>query len=170
MNTDERHPYSGISIDEWSAANARVMNKLLMSGELPRTDIEYYLAYTAIIMDMVSLYEWNSILDFDWHYREQQAAHGFMWGYINPVMELQLLTPRNRNTNKHQYNQRRSNNKHYGQEECKQWKATNGHCHFGDRCRFKHVPLQSYQNSVPVPSTQTYMSKNGSTQGTNPLS
>ena len=40
----------------------------------------YYLAYTAMIADLASRYEWSSILEFDRKYRELQAEHGFLWG------------------------------------------------------------------------------------------
>ncbi len=92
VKTDDSHPYTGISICEWSAANCRIMNHLLQSGDLDRANIEYYLAYTATVMDLGCIYEWSNILDFDFHYREQQAEHNFQWGYINPMMKMQYLT------------------------------------------------------------------------------
>ena len=42
----QEHPYSGISMDEWSAANCRLMSHLIHSGELSTEDIDYYLAYS----------------------------------------------------------------------------------------------------------------------------
>jgi hypothetical protein len=57
--------YVGISIDEWGAANGRLLNYLLSSGNLVRADVEYYLAYTTQIFDFAAKYTWASILAFD---------------------------------------------------------------------------------------------------------
>ncbi|MCK5872999.1 MAG: hypothetical protein KAG26_09245, partial [Methylococcales bacterium] len=90
FQTEDDHPYSGIFVSEWAAANCRLMNHLLQRGDLARQDIEYYLAHTASIMDFVDKYEWESILQFDYHYRELQAEHGFPWGTYPPNMEVRL--------------------------------------------------------------------------------
>ena len=160
VRTDDRHPYSGISVDEWSAANTRVLNKLLSSGDLKRDQIEYYLAYTATVMDFVAIYDWASVLNFDYQYREQQAAHNFMWGCINPLMEFQLLVPRQQQS----FQANTHSRMHSSNEECRQWKATNGHCRFGERCRYKHIPLQNHNNS------STTWATNGPKNGQPPVS
>jgi hypothetical protein len=86
VRSDDQHPYSGIKVEEWVAANCRVMNKLLQTGELSRDDVEYYLAHTVNIMDYAERYEWESVLDFDHQYRELQAEHGFPWGtYLHGI-------------------------------------------------------------------------------------
>lgn len=150
LRADESHPYSGITLHEWGAANMRLLNRLLASGELPRDHIEYYLAYTATINDFYAKFEWNSILDFDFQYREQQAQHGFPWGQINPMMELQLLIPRppRMDTRAPPRNGKANPN----QTECRQWIANNGYCRFGASCKFKHIPLNlasGNQNQIP---------------------
>ena len=38
------------------------------AGELHRDEVEFYLAYTATLMDLASNYEWTSVLDFDHQY------------------------------------------------------------------------------------------------------
>ena len=43
------HPYSGIRIEEWGAANCRVMAHLLQTNQLQATHVEFYLAYTVHI-------------------------------------------------------------------------------------------------------------------------
>ena len=159
---DDTNPYHGISVSEWSAANCRLLNQLLINGDLLRQDLEFYLAYTAMIMDFVSNYEWRCILDFDFHYREQQAAHSFQWGYINPMMKLQYLTPRQQSghhTNGHMYNNRNSlRRRSQLHEECRQWKANNGYCSFGSTCRYRHIPLNTITSTA---STQQSLPKNG---------
>ena len=52
LQTDYRHPYSGISIREWGAANCPLINALLLENcELRWEDVEYYLAYSTQIFE-----------------------------------------------------------------------------------------------------------------------
>ncbi len=125
----------------------RLLAHLLVSGDLPRSHLQFYLAYTAIIHDFYAKHEWGSILDFDYHYREQHAAH-VTWSTINPVMELQLLVP---------WNQAFPPAQRPGRPrvppglqpqagapqttaDCRQWLAT-GFCRFGSECRNQYAPL-----------------------------
>lgn len=86
------HPYSGITQLEWGgAANCRLLTHLLQTTSLTRAEIECYLAYTTKVFEFTDWHEWDSILDFDYHYREMQAEHQFPWGTISPYMELQWL-------------------------------------------------------------------------------
>ena len=54
--------------------SGQLMNALLARNMLHRNDIEYHLAYTAMIFEFASKYEWENILEYDYHYRELQAA------------------------------------------------------------------------------------------------
>ena len=51
VQRDDDHPYSGISVEEWSAANCHLMAYLMRSGSLRSADVEYYLSYTTQIYD-----------------------------------------------------------------------------------------------------------------------
>jgi hypothetical protein len=64
---DSDTTYAGLSIDEWGAANCRLMNELLASKQLKRPDTEFYLAYTTKIFELASKFTWPSILIFDQH-------------------------------------------------------------------------------------------------------
>ena len=92
LKADDDHPYSGIFMSEWGAANCRLMNALLGKGILARDNVEYYLAYTARVFEFGQRYEWENVMDYDNRYRELQAEHGFHWGVVTPDMELCLLT------------------------------------------------------------------------------
>jgi hypothetical protein len=94
IQREDAQPYSGIFQSEWGAANCRLMHHLLTTGLLARQDIEFYLAYTAKIHDLADKYEWESILEYDFLYRERQAEHVFPWGSLAPDMELHVLTPK----------------------------------------------------------------------------
>lgn len=148
IKSDEQHPYSGITVGEWGAANCRLMNHLIQTGKLARNDMEYYLAYTAKMFDFLDRYEWESILDYDYNYREMQAEHGFVWGTLSPHMELQLLVPRKLHNRDHQdghqqhrvskFNQRSSQ----PQQDCRLF-LSRGHCPFGEKCKFRHPTINS---------------------------
>ena len=152
VQSNEKHPYVGITIDEWGAANTRLMYHLMSTDDLPNQHIGFYLAYTVTIFDLAHKYEWYSIMNFDYQYREQQAQIGFQWGEINPLMEMQLLIPRQQHrivnkpgTQRPQFRQQ--------VEECRQWKLNRGHCPFGANCKFVHTPLtQSSTTHVSDPS------------------
>ena len=49
LKQEDEHPYSGITMDEWSAANCRLMSYLIHSGELLSSNVDYYLAYSTHI-------------------------------------------------------------------------------------------------------------------------
>lgn len=138
LQADDRHPYSGITLAEWSSANCRLMAHMLQTGELARDNVEYYLAYTTQICEYYELYEWEAILDFDYLYRERQSEHGFLFGYIPPNMEFSLLA---RPRQKPQRQQPIINKTATGtaREECKLFKARNGNCPYGEKCKFRHT-------------------------------
>ena len=176
FKTDEDHPYSGILIEEWGAANCRVMNALLSKGILRRENVEYYLAYTAKIFEFASRYEWENVLDYDHQYRELQAEHDFHWGVTPPDMELRFLTRQNgaklQPTFPRRYragdSQTPGQNVSYSggyttngpAQDCKIFKAR-GYCPFGAACRYKHPPKQHQQNLLQT-SPGSPPAKNGS--------
>ncbi|KAH3880584.1 hypothetical protein DPMN_004501 [Dreissena polymorpha] len=57
LKTDDEHPYLGIQIEEWGAANMRLLNHLLSTNLLQRQEVEYYLAYTTRIFEFADIYE-----------------------------------------------------------------------------------------------------------------
>ena len=158
---ENRHPYSGISVSEWGAANTRLLNHLLSEGTLDRGDVEFYLAYTTMIFEYVDSYAWESILDFDYMYRERQAEHGFQWGIIPANMELSLLCQQrpkvgqqaqgHGRSNQYKFNQANRQTGQFGRAsqgeekpvpECRLFKTNNGYCPFGDECKFRHVKAE----------------------------
>ena len=116
------------------------MHALIRSGDLQREDIEYYMAYTAMVFDFVPKYEWQSVLDYDYLYREQQSSAGFKWGCISPLMELQILIPKGQPKSKPQ-------NPNQSKQLCRQWAAT-GRCRFGQQCRYSHISRETTPEDV----------------------
>jgi hypothetical protein len=155
IQTDDDHPYAGVYIEEWGAANCRVMNHLLTGNQLRREDVEYYLAYSTKIFEFAEKYEWSSVLDYDFHYRELQAEHQFAWGTFSPHMELQLLTPKRRMGQTAPPSAPAANGyvrSSVKTDDCRHFKARSW-CPFGDTCKFKHVRASgpdNRQNEAPV--------------------
>jgi hypothetical protein len=139
MKVRDEHPYAGISILEYGAANMRLMNHLLRTGKLSRDKVEYYLAYSTLIFELGDKYEWRDVLNFDFQYRERQEEIGFEWGAMVSIMELQLLSgSKSRNTlpmDKQKWNPRGGKPK---VEICRNF-ANTGLCNYGENCKFKHV-------------------------------
>ena len=148
---------------EWGAANMRIMSHLIKVGDLQRLRVEEYMAYTVIVHELASRYDWASVLEFDVRYREQQAEHGFRWGTPARHLESLLLQPKRREQQAAQFPQARASQrgKHgsggsagrsvnsQGQQQrpgayeastepCRLF-MTKGTCSFGDKCRYSHV-------------------------------
>ena len=150
---DERHPYAGITLSEWSAANCRVMAHLLQTGELAPSHVEYYLSYSTQIYEFYELYDWEAILEFDYTYRERQCQHKFPFGYIPPNMEMALLSQPRARRSQQQQQQQQQHQQHQVQQGagvrgrpnttrspdvCKLYLAREGKCPFGDKCKYTH--------------------------------
>lgn len=156
LTTDDDHPYSGLSVEEWGAANCRVMAHLLRTGDLQQQDIEFYLAYTVQILEFAQKYEWEGILDFDHQYRERQAEYGFAWGSNTGNMELSLLRSKQQPSFRHDQghsrghaasarqqsaHQQRDSGRPARQrrnEPCRLFINNNGVCPYGEGCIYQH--------------------------------
>ena len=111
----------------------RLLNHLLTTNQLQRKDTEFYLAYTTKIYEFAEKYEWNSVLSYDYTYREIQAEHNFKWGTFSPHMELQLLVPKRAR----QSSAGGRTNTTGSTEDCRIFKAK-GSCPFKEACRYRH--------------------------------
>ena len=151
LQCEDGHPYGGISLTEWSAANCRLMAHLLATGALARDHVEYYMAYTTQVYEYAERYDWEAVLEFDHSYRERQAQHGFMWGCIPPNMELNMVAyargqalpnPANRKQ-VHPMAERAE------PEQCRLFIARNGNCPHGAGCKFVHPDSRADKSLGP---------------------
>jgi hypothetical protein len=69
-----------VTIEQWSVANTRIMERLVQNGILIRD----YSRWTTHIHQMASVYQWRAIRLYDDEYRQHQAEEGFTWGAILP--------------------------------------------------------------------------------------
>lgn len=136
IKTDDQLP-GHLTLSEWGAANIRLMQHLLDSGELARTDIEYYNAYSLMIYELIESYEWASILAFDTRYRELQAHTGFPWGTPSRGLEVSTLIPRARKERQGDKPKARINPRADRRGVCRTY-ARDGTCPYGEKCIFSH--------------------------------
>ena len=111
----------------------RLLNHLLTTNQLQRKDTECYLDYTTKIYEFAEKYDWNSVLSYDYTYREMQAEHNFKWGTFSPHMELQLLVPKRAR----QGPAGGRTNTAGSIEDCRIFKAKES-CPIKEACRYRH--------------------------------
>lgn len=163
VTCDDKHPYGGITLSEWGGANMRLLNHILTTGYLERRNIEFYMSYTATIFDFYENFQWHSVLEFDFYYRELQAAHGFQWGFVSPMLQLHILKPLTQS--KVQTQTPTSRQPQQPRQDCRQWLANGGNCRFGAACRYRHPALdqsevQTGAHSHVTTTTNPFLSKN----------
>lgn len=141
----EDQPKLSISQAEWGAANMRVMFHLLQVGDLSRAQTEDYMSFTLMMHELSSIYEWQTVLDFDVRYRELQAQYEFRWGescvHLEDVVLVRRLPPPaggvgrgGGNGNNKRNNERRQ--AYDSNEKCRLF--LRGDCPYGADCRYKH--------------------------------
>ena len=77
----EKPKLESVTISNWIADNAKIMDQLIVSGQLKsQSDISDYLAYTVKIAELVEAFTWPSVIQYDNEYRKRQFQYGFRWG------------------------------------------------------------------------------------------
>ena len=117
---------------QWTAANARIMAKLLQEGKLGPDQVSYYLAYTVKIAGLAQRYLWQSVLVYDREYRWAQCVYKFPWGSDVPHLITAHLVPRQPQSAK-RYDVKRSQIS----DSCRLF--NHKQCGYGDSCKYKHV-------------------------------
>ena len=150
LKTDNSAAYY-VTFEEWSAANMRLAAHLLKLGQLTPSRVVYYMAYTAMMSDLATQYEWSSCLEYDTRYRELQAEHGFDWGTQHAHTERHILAPKRQNSWKGV-----GGDKVKTAPLCRQFLAY-GACRFGKSCDFRH---ESATGAKPKPKDPVAPAKN----------
>ncbi|KAI8490456.1 hypothetical protein Bbelb_317240 [Branchiostoma belcheri] len=84
-----------INIPAWSAANAKIMAKLIQSNKLAtKQDVEDYLAYTIKVSKLLEVFDVPSVMLYDNQYRILQNRHGFRWGSDSEHLHSRFLRTR----------------------------------------------------------------------------
>ena len=69
-----------VTLQQWSAANAKIFYQLAQDGKITMATLPDYLAYTVMVSQLAEHYEWFSVLAYDREYRRLQASLGFAFG------------------------------------------------------------------------------------------
>ena len=122
-----------VTVDQWGAANIRIMYKLIRNGTLKHPTAYYS---TPLVFEMCRNYDWQSILLYDQHYRNMQANYNFKWGseeytHLIPIV-LRPSQPQFAKTDKG-----RNIKKSLGREVCLKFNSAGG-CNF-TACKFAHM-------------------------------
>ena len=84
-----------VTISKWIAANAKIMDQLIVSGQLKsQSDISDYLAYTVKIAELVEAFIWPSVIQYNNEYRKRQFQYGFRWGSDSQHLHSRFLKQR----------------------------------------------------------------------------
>jgi hypothetical protein len=89
-----------ITKEQWFAASLRILDKLLISGQLKGRQIPDYLAYLIHVTDLAQQYQWSDVLLLDDAYRREQAKLNCPWGTPIATLERVWLQPKGHLHNK----------------------------------------------------------------------
>ena len=80
-----------VSLGQWNCANTRILDCMILEGNMDLKSIPDYLAYTQKINRMQERYEWETVLLFDRGYRQLQATIGMRWGVdVRHISDIHL--------------------------------------------------------------------------------
>ena len=125
-----------VSPMQWTAANAKIMAKLLLEGKLGSDHVANYLAYTVKVSNLAQKYTWQSVLVYDREYRHFQAIHKFLWGSDIPHLISVHLVPK---TVKPTFPAKKEDKYpvSFKSIPCKLF--NHSQCHYGAKCKFGHI-------------------------------
>lgn len=130
---------------QWTAANARILARLLLEGKLGYDNVANYLAYTVKVASLSQRYVWSSIMLYDREYRRAQAAYAFPWGSdVQHLVSVHLIPKQEKmskpsSSAKYTVKREQTGSKNTGYLKPYPCKLYNeGRCSFGLNCRFAH--------------------------------
>ena len=137
----KRPKLENVTMMEWTAANAKIMAKLLLEGKLSSPNSAQYLAYTVKIASLAQRYMWQSILLYDREYRRAQATYNFPWGSdIQHLVTTHLVPRYNAVTPSKAVGDLSGNTIRKSVNPDLTCKLFNHSvCTYGNTCRYKHV-------------------------------
>ena len=129
-----------VTMMDWTAANAKIMAKLLLEGKLATKNTAQYLSYTVKIAGLCRRYMWQSVMLYDREYRRSQAIYNFPWGSDIQHLVTTHLVPRyatgkSSKADKGQYQYGSTQSPELGL--CKLF--NHSVCTYGDSCKYRHV-------------------------------
>ena len=153
LNIGARKPkLESVTLQQWSAANAKILYQLAQDGKITMAPLPDYLAYTVKVSQLAEHYEWVSVLAYDQEYRRLQASLGFAFGtdaqHLHTVYLVQKQTskPGNRPSKARPTNLAGSTKAPVdpasGKEVCRNYNKAQ--CKWGTLCYRAHVCLTCF--------------------------
>ena len=132
---------SSVSPHQWSAANARIMYELMTQQKWSAEKLADYMAYIVKIAELAICYDWQSVLAYDYQYRQLQATLKFPWASDTPHLHQTVLKEQ-KVMGSNKFLQRKTKftrpaDPCTGKEIC--IKFNTGECSFGGKCRYIHI-------------------------------
>ena len=124
-----------VSPMQWTAANAKILARLLQEGKLAIDKVGLYLAYTVKIAGLAQRYTWQSVLNYDMEYRKAQSLYKFPWGSDVPHLVFVHLVHKSAQPVQ-------SGKKTPGSSEkpvmtCRLYNHSS--CVYGQKCKYRHA-------------------------------
>jgi hypothetical protein len=154
-----------ISFGQWTAANARILAKLI--PRFSAQDLSDYLDYTHMIGDLLTQFTNSSVFSLDYDHRVQVNQSGKRWNDINCTLEVYTLKKRDDSGSSHVYtpsgvagggassnaqlqSQPRKNmsRPRVGGGICWDYNSKEG-CSYGDGCRYIHKDSAGQNQRAP---------------------
>ena len=132
-----------LSMAEWGIGAHRVGIQLLLNKQLDWEGYVRYNAYVATVWHLAERHVWSSVLEYDYTYRQTQAARGLRWGARSQFEESHNLVKLEDKNQRFKNGTKQGNSNYHGKQSnepkyCRQFLA-NGFCRFGQTCKFEHV-------------------------------
>lgn len=135
---------TSVSIEEWALANTRIMNEMLVSGELNHVALTDYMAYTVKICELFKHYDKSSVLNYDREYRHLQSVYKFRWATDTPHLQTTCLRRRQIANHYNDIKQEKADGtsshtrrNYIPTEVCRLYNTAIG-CRFKEKCKYLH--------------------------------
>ena len=120
---------------EWGVGAHRVGIQLLLNKQLDWEGYVRYNAYVATVWHLAERHVWSSVLEYDYTYRQTQAARGLRWGARSQFEESHNLVKLEDKNQRIKNGTKQGNSNYHGKQNnepkyCRQFLA-NRFCRFG---------------------------------------
>ena len=134
----KRPSIENVTVEEWCLSNTRIMNELLVGGELNHATLQDYMAYTVKVCDLFKRYDRVSVLQYDREYRYLQNLYMFRWGTDAPHLCTTCLRAKQSLSSRPASTNRGSQRAGQSKDVCRLFNTYNG-CKYQDKCKYVHT-------------------------------
>lgn len=159
QSTTKRVTPDKLSFGQWISANARILDKLISSGRLTKTQLTDYLAYNRKIGDLLQQFTPASVFILDHVHRlEVHDTVGKRWNKIDATLQAAHLRKRDDVTNSYgkninssvpSDNPNRQRNQRQNQTPCWAYNSVEGCRYSKDKCRYSHSEANMDRDRAP---------------------